>query len=263
MTVWTLTAVVLFIGEPGRFEEERIRHANLSDIVKVSAQVQRAQVGDRQPELLAESSGVSGETLTMPVGVGITGLDGQRQTQDHRFSRFELVSLTFETEKRPHARFEFLAVEWLAQKLVGASIDPANAALAIPEPCQEDHRREARGGVPFDGPADVETVQPGQLHVENDEVGRLLLNDRKSGFTVGSSANLVAERRQKAFDQPAIRRLIVNDQHQTRRSARLDHGLLEGAVVCRICSIRPDEGFHTRRVNPQFWYRLTRSCGLH
>ena len=137
----------------------------------------------------------------------------KREADDHRFGAVELVGVALDAQQRADARPQLGRVERLADEIVGAGLDPADAARGVVERRDEHDRNEPRGRILLDRPTRLEPVDVRHHHVHQDEIGRLGANEPQRFGAVGSRPHGVAVGRQQRFDQPGIARDVIDDQH--------------------------------------------------
>ena len=107
----------------------------------------------------------------MPFRVGIFALDAAGQRHKHGFGALQFVRVTLQGKQRPNARQELNTIDRLGEKIVRAGLNPRNPILDGRKPCNEHHRSQAALGTALHQPADLQPVQLGHHHVEENQIG--------------------------------------------------------------------------------------------
>src|SRR4051794_4230795 len=123
----------LFRGEHSFFAEDLIGNTYLAQVVEIASTFERDEALIIQAKMLAQITGVSRQSRAVVACVGITGFHAERQRKNHGFSIVELIGKFLQLQQRPDAREKFFWIKRLAEEVVGASFNAANAIVAITE----------------------------------------------------------------------------------------------------------------------------------
>ena len=111
------------------------------------------------------------------------------------------------------ARAQQDRAERLGQVVVGAELDAAHDAVGLLDGGDHDHRQVAQGGVRADALEHLVAVELGHEHVEQDDVERrAAVQQLPARAAVVGGRDRVAEALEVAGQQPAVDRVVVDDQ---------------------------------------------------
>ena len=113
--------------------------------------------------------------------------------------------------ERAQPREQLLERERLHQVVVGAGVEPFDAIIDCVASRQHQHRRPHI--LVAQSPANVEAVQAGQHHVEDDCVVRRRLRHPQPFFATPCGVGDVAFLAETAYEQLGELRLVLHDQH--------------------------------------------------
>ena len=116
-----------------------------------------------------------------------------------------------DAEQRADARPELGRVERLADEVVGAGLNPTDAARGVVERRHEHDRNEPRGRILLDRSTGFEAVDVRHHHVHQEEIGRLGSNDPQCFGAVSDRSHGVAVGRKERFDQSGIAGHVIDD----------------------------------------------------
>ena len=124
---------------------------------------------------------------------------------------------------------QLLERERLHQVVVGAGLEPLDAVGDRVARGQHQDRRAAALGAKL--AADLEPVDAGHEHVEDDQVGADLRGAREALAAVGGERYLESAELERPLERSAHRRLVVDDQQlpPVEISRSCNHGL----TLCR------------------------------
>ena len=113
-------------------------------------------------------------------------------------------------KKVAHANCELAWRERLGHVVVGSELEADDPIGLFAERGEEDHRRV---GASPDPATELEPVDPGKHHVEDDERGRFRLEDPLRLLAVAGLQRAVAVAAEVARDDVAHRRLVVDNEN--------------------------------------------------
>ena len=113
-------------------------------------------------------------------------------------------------QHRPHAGGQLARRERLRHVVVGAELEPDDPVGLLAARGEHDHRQL---GARADPAAELEPVRARKHHVEDDEVGRVALEQLARAVAVGGLERPVALPLEVADDDLADRRLVVDDEN--------------------------------------------------
>ena len=118
------------------------------------------------------------------------------------------------TEHRAHARSELAKAERLGDVVVSADVESRHA-IAFTRACRQHDDRHRRGvGTRPQDPAHLEPAQHGKVQIENDQIGRALVDRLERAVSRADDLDFdVATLFETVLDEPSNVLLIVNDQH--------------------------------------------------
>src|ERR1035441_4801196 len=127
--------------------QDLIRDSDLSQIVQIAA----APEGDNTLFIHSQKApkirGIARQTLTVALGIRIARLDAQAQCAEDRIRRLQFVSELLQFEQRVDTREQFLRIDGLDQKIVGAGFNTLQAVFLSAEPGDHDDRNQPRSGI--------------------------------------------------------------------------------------------------------------------
>src|SRR5215472_8723586 len=112
--------------------------------MQVAASLQGNDAVAVETKLLAKISGVARQPLAVIAGVRVAGLHAQSQRHQHGLSILQFVSELLKFQQRFDAREKLLRIKRLAEKIIGASFNPAHAVVARSKTGNHDHRNQSR-----------------------------------------------------------------------------------------------------------------------
>jgi len=83
----------------------------------------------------------------MAVGPEIARLHHHREAENHRVGRFEVVGIALDAYERAHARAELVRVERLADEVVCARVNAADAIARVSQRGHEHDRNQPRASM--------------------------------------------------------------------------------------------------------------------
>ena len=97
--------------------------------------------------------------------------------------------------------------------LVRAGFDAVDAIGQPGLAGDQHHRRQARGRIRFQPPADLEAVDERHRHVEENDVGPVAMNGGQRGCAVGSEHDVMAVGAEEPMKERADALPVIGDQH--------------------------------------------------
>ncbi len=155
------------------------------------------RLGRRQLEAAAGAARVHRAEIERQVGEPehLARLLGERAAQD-----------------RAQAGEQLLELERLRQVVVGAGVEPLDpVADGVARGQHQDRDAVAAAAQP---PGDVEAVEAGHHHVENERVGGARVDGRERGVAVGGELHLVAGDLERALQRFAHGAVVVYNEHE-------------------------------------------------
>ena len=148
----------------------------------------------------------------MAVCIGIAGLDGQCQTEQHRFSILEFVGEGLQAQQGTDARIQFGHVDWLVKEIVGSGFDAADAMTLIRQAGDKNDGNQARLRARFDFVTDFEAIAAGHHDVEENQV-RI---ERRTGvegvISVAGRAHVIFLPPQQQLQAAAHVNIVIDDK---------------------------------------------------
>jgi len=206
-----LNAGGFFRSQRAGLQQDRIRNRDFADVVDHAGAAQSFDLIFGEGEAFAEARGHFREAFAMAASVGVAGLNAVGQAEQHGFGVFQFVGDLFQTQQRASARQQFVQVDGLAQKIVGAGIDSLDAIFGGGEASDQHDGREAGFRGSFDAAADFEAVHARHHDVEQDQVGAEGGAFRYGGAAVGSVPDFETFAAQEEFQRGAGAHFVVNN----------------------------------------------------
>src|SRR6266566_437894 len=125
-------------GEIRALFQYLVRDRNLAQIVQISATAQSDDLVFLELQMASEITGVFGQPLAVSFGVWITALDAETQRTQYALGGLKFVSEFFELQQRFHSGKQFFGKNGLAQKIVGARLDTADAVFPLSQAGYQD-----------------------------------------------------------------------------------------------------------------------------
>ena len=116
-------------------------------------------------------------------------------------------------ECRLNASVKFRDAKGLRDVIIGPKIEPAHDVPLLPTSREHDDRHGETTVVP-QGAADFEAITPWQHHIEQNQVGRILVGLIDRAMAIARDTNLVAFRA-KFVDQSTEQRGVILDNKQS------------------------------------------------
>ena len=123
-------------------------------------------------------------------------------------------------QQRGDARHQLTHAERLGEVVVGAALEAEDLVGLGVARRQHQDRRAAVHGAGADRPADGDAVEIGQHQVEQNQIEALGVGARQGVPAVVDLLDRVAAERQVEPQQFADGRVVLDDQHATRRQGR-------------------------------------------
>src|SRR5690348_18234819 len=120
-----------FRSEVRTLFENFVRNRDFSQVMQISAAPQGHNTVFIQTKMMSKLAGMLRQAFAVAFGVGITAFDAEAQSTKHGFCSFQLVSKLFQFEEGFDTGEEFLGVNGLVQKVVGARFDSLQPVLPI------------------------------------------------------------------------------------------------------------------------------------
>ena len=121
------------------------------------------------------------------------------------------------------ARQHLLDRNGLCHIIDAAGLQPANDVFGFGQPRHEDDRHVVEPGVALQPPAGFKTVQAGHDRVEQDDVGRDLVDDPHRGCAVERDHDRHAGAVERVGEQPQRLRRIIDDEGDVALFGFSDH----------------------------------------
>ena len=164
---------------------------------------------------------------------GIARFDGGAETENHRFGRFELISVALQPHQRSDSRPELHRVERFAEEVVGPGFDAPKALVPIGLGGDEDDRDEPRVFAVFEDPADLETLTLRQ-QVQHDQIGRVAGTHIEGSLPGVHTPHLVPIHGEQVVEQIGARRIVVSNENGGREH---DPANLCNTSACNVINI--------------------------
>ena len=202
-------------GQRSGFEENRVGHPNLAQVVHETAAAQHREIVVGEAESATKHHGRGRKTLAVSVRVGVSRLDGQRQAHDHIVSPIEFVGKTFDPHERSEAGADLLAMQRLGHEVVGTRFDGLETIGGVVGRRHEHHRNETCYRLAFQLPADAEAIVTRHSHVHENRVRLLRQHGMNGMFRVVAGADFKAVGTKPPGNQTQVRREVVEDKDAT------------------------------------------------
>lgn len=156
----------LFIAERSRLEEDAIGNPDLADIVHQRSTLELVELFLFEAEDLAQSDRPGGNPERVRFRVGVLGLDRACKSVDHPVGVVQAVVDGLEPEQGSNPSFELDSLNRLGQKVVGPRLQSSDPVLNLTQCGHHYDRDQSRLGGRFEPAANLESIDPGHLDVE-------------------------------------------------------------------------------------------------
>ena len=146
--------------EPGRFAQHLVGDADLADVMDQAAAEERVKPVDGKLHAVSQASSRRRDSMRVLLRVGVFGLDGSRQREDHLVRIVKAVVEGLELESRPHPGGQFGSFDRFREEIVGPGFEGFHPVLGAAQSRDHHHRDEATPGLAPDQPANLETIEP-------------------------------------------------------------------------------------------------------
>jgi len=126
--------------------------------------------------------------------------------------RLHLVVERFDAQDRSHSGHERRLINRFGEILVGTGVESGDDILAVHLRRHQNDGQERKSRVALETAAGLDTVELRHHHVEENEVGTMLLDRSQRLLTVSSLEGLVAMPFQPRHDDIAIRLVVIDDK---------------------------------------------------
>ena len=137
--------------EPAFLVEDRLGDADLADVVELSGDAQQVALAVGQPEGAPELGGQHADPLGVAAGVGVLGLEGRGQREDHALVLLEVPEVVAEAQQRLDAGDQLQAVDGQDQEVVGPDPRAVGVVGQLALRRGQDDRQELRLRPALDG----------------------------------------------------------------------------------------------------------------
>jgi hypothetical protein len=152
------------------------------------------------------------------LGKRVLGLDRRGEREDHVLGAVERVVELLQAQRRADARYELRALHRLGHEVVGAGLERHDPVSRLAEAGDHHHREQAPAWHGLDAPAHLVAVHARHAHVKQHEIRLPGLDHLERADAVGCLRDVNVDRREIQTNELAVRRAVVDDQHDRHQS---------------------------------------------